>query len=183
MSAYRHGRSAVRTDGDYAGPERAVSPSGYEPSAARSGRRGSLAAAAALLIPGDLASFLTGLAIVLKTSYRTSQAGYGTAAASYAYHRNITAWRWSSLVLGVIIVVTGVLVLLREARARWLSVVLAVISAGGTFMFLPFYPYWSLVVIALDVFVVWALAAGATAPRSVITGRSAPWPAWPPWPC
>jgi hypothetical protein len=37
--------------------------------------------------------------------------------------------------------------------------VLALISAIVTFGFLPYYPLWALIIIALDVAVVWAVAA------------------------
>jgi hypothetical protein len=36
--------------------------------------------------------------------------------------------------------------------------VLALISAAGFFLFLPFYPFWSVIIIALDGFIIWALA-------------------------
>lgn len=31
------------------------------------------------------------------------------------------------------------------------------ISGLGSFLFLPFYPFWSILVIAVDVFIIWAL--------------------------
>jgi hypothetical protein len=34
-----------------------------------------------------------------------------------------------------------------------------VLSAIASFAFIPYYPIWSLLIIALDVFVIWALAA------------------------
>ena len=57
------------------------------------------------------------------------------------------------------------LVPLSEATAyglRWAIVVgitLAVLSAIANFMFIPHHPVWALLVIALDVFVIWAIAA------------------------
>jgi hypothetical protein len=39
------------------------------------------------------------------------------------------------------------------------GIILAVLSAIANFLFIPYYPFWALTVIALDVFVVWALAA------------------------
>jgi hypothetical protein len=33
----------------------------------------------------------------------------------------------------------------------------AVLSMIANFLFLPYYPVWSLLIIALDVFVIWAL--------------------------
>ena len=43
--------------------------------------------------------------------------------------------------------------------ARILGIALAVVSAIANFMFIPYYPFWSIAIIALDVFVIWALAA------------------------
>ena len=42
--------------------------------------------------------------------------------------------------------------------ARWAGMALAVLGGLGTFLFLPIYPFWSIVVIAVDVFIIWALA-------------------------
>jgi hypothetical protein len=36
---------------------------------------------------------------------------------------------------------------------------MAVVSGLASFAWLPYYPVWALVVIALDVFVIWALTA------------------------
>ena len=38
------------------------------------------------------------------------------------------------------------------------GIILAGLSALGNFMFIPYYPFWSLLIIALDVLVIWALA-------------------------
>ena len=42
---------------------------------------------------------------------------------------------------------------------RTIGVVLAALSALANFAFIPYYPIWSLVIIALDFFVIWALVA------------------------
>ena len=43
--------------------------------------------------------------------------------------------------------------------ARTVAIVLAVVSAIANFLFIPDYPFWSLLIITLDVFVIWAVAA------------------------
>jgi hypothetical protein len=43
--------------------------------------------------------------------------------------------------------------------ARVVGITLAVLSAIANLMFIPHHPVWALLVIALDVFVIWALAA------------------------
>jgi hypothetical protein len=64
------------------------------------------------------------------------------------------------LVLGAVIFAAGVCVLLGMTWARVLGIVLAVFVAIANFLFLPFYPIWSIIVIALSVFIIWSLATG-----------------------
>ena len=42
--------------------------------------------------------------------------------------------------------------------ARIVGITLAALSAFANFFFIPFYPFWSLMVITLDILVIWALA-------------------------
>jgi hypothetical protein len=44
--------------------------------------------------------------------------------------------------------------------------VLAIFSAIANFFFIPYYPVWSIILIAIDVFVVWALARVVDSPAS-----------------
>jgi hypothetical protein len=43
--------------------------------------------------------------------------------------------------------------------ARAVGVTLATLSAIASFMTLPYYPIWSVIGIAVDVFIIWALVA------------------------
>jgi hypothetical protein len=110
-----------------------------------------------LLILGGFWSFLVGLAVLVRKSYFTSLPNYSSIS-HYAYHWNLTGWGWANLILGILVVAAGVCVLLGQAWARWTGLVLAVISAIGSFLFIPYHPFWSILVIAVDVFIVWALA-------------------------
>ena len=53
---------------------------------------------------------------------------------------DITTWGWIHLVVGA-------------------GVAVAALSAVLNFMWMPYYPLWSMLIIALDVFVIWALIA------------------------
>ena len=46
-----------------------------------------------------------------------------------------------------------------QLLAGLVAITLAVLSATANFLFIPYYPFWSLLIIALDVFVIWAIAA------------------------
>jgi len=67
---------------------------------------------------------------------------------------------WTHLILGAVVFAAGVCLLLGMTCARVVGIVLAVISGIANFLFLPYYPLWAIVVIAIDVFIIWALASG-----------------------
>jgi hypothetical protein len=77
---------------------------------------------------------------------------------NYVFHFDLTTWGWIQLLIGILVAGTGVALIARQRWALIAGVVLAMLSALANFMFLPYYPLWSLVIIALDVAVAWALA-------------------------
>jgi hypothetical protein len=70
-----------------------------------------------------------------------------------------TTWGFVHLVLGVLAIAAGAGILAGQAWARVTGVVLAVISALVSIAFLAAYPLWSMLIIALDVLVIYALIA------------------------
>lgn len=76
---------------------------------------------------------------------------------NYVFQLDLTTWGWVHLVLGVVMVVAGCGVLAKQTWAVVAGIVLCVLSALANFTFIPHYPIWSLVIIALDVLVIWAL--------------------------
>lgn len=77
---------------------------------------------------------------------------------NYAYQIDVTGWGWIHLIVGIFVVLAGVYVLSGRLWARIVGITIAVLSALANFFFIPYYPFWSLLIIALDVFVIWALA-------------------------
>jgi hypothetical protein len=68
-----------------------------------------------------------------------------------------TAWGWVHLLLGILVAAAGLGALVGQTWARVVGVVMASVSAIVHFAFLAAYPFWSTIVIALDVFVIYAL--------------------------
>ncbi len=66
-------------------------------------------------------------------------------------------WGWTHLVLGVLLIALGYAVLAAKRWARFTAAGLAGVSAIVNFLFLPAYPVWAVIVIALDLIVVFAL--------------------------
>ena len=65
---------------------------------------------------------------------------------------------WILLVLGVIAAFTGWGILSGAAWARVAGIALASLSLIAQFLFLPYAPVWSVIMMAIDVFVIWSLA-------------------------
>jgi hypothetical protein len=76
----------------------------------------------------------------------------------YVYKINLTGWGVILLCLGAVAVVTGAFILKGAAWARMTGIFLASLSMIAQFLFLPYAPFWSVIMIGLDFFVIWALA-------------------------
>jgi hypothetical protein len=78
---------------------------------------------------------------------------------NYLYEFDATTWGWIHLVIGLIVAFAGWGLLSGRTWARLVAITLAALSATANFLFIPYYPFWSLLIIALDIFVIWALVA------------------------
>lgn len=144
---------------------------GYEPGQAPSteyyppaGRRGErehrlavltfTAAAGTLMILSGLWSIAVGIA-----SLSSLHVYVATPAPGYTYRWSLTGWGWGEIGLGILFFAAGVCVFLGMAWARYFGALLAVVSGVASFMFIPFQPFWSIVMIVLNAFIIWALLA------------------------
>jgi len=72
---------------------------------------------------------------------------------------DVSEWGWVHIILGAIVLLSGIGVFSGNILARTVGVIVASISLVANFFFLPVYPIWSLIVITIDVLVIWALTA------------------------
>ncbi|MGE3289470.1 MAG: hypothetical protein AB7J32_25690 [Pseudonocardia sp.] len=82
----------------------------------------------------------------------------------YIYQFDLTGWGWIHLILGIVVAAAGIGVLKGMTWGRVVGIVVASISLIVNFLFLPHYPLWSILIIALDVAIIWALATYARDP-------------------
>ncbi|KJK48975.1 DUF7144 family membrane protein [Streptomyces sp. NRRL F-4428] len=75
----------------------------------------------------------------------------------YAYEFDLTGWGWIHLVLGVVVFCAGLAVIRGALWARIVGLALAGLSMVASFMWLPYTPFWALVLLAVDTLIVWAL--------------------------
>ena len=74
-----------------------------------------------------------------------------------AVHVDYTAWGWVHLILGVVLALAGVSLLAGRMWARIVAVLAALGSALVNVAFLAALPVWSMIMIAFDVIIIWAV--------------------------
>jgi len=112
--------------------------------------------AAVLMVLGGLLNLLQGIAAIAKDDVFVTTG-------DYVFRFSLTGWGWVHLFLGIVILLAGIALFTGAVWARVVGVALAGLGLVSNFLWLPYHPFWSIVLIALDVFVIWALCA---APRS-----------------
>jgi hypothetical protein len=75
----------------------------------------------------------------------------------YIFQFDVTTWGWIHLIIGLVVLLSGFGIFSGNVAARTVGVLVAAISGVAAFMWLPWYPVWAIVIIALDVAVIWAL--------------------------
>jgi hypothetical protein len=93
---------------------------------------------------------LQGLAALLQDSFFV-------VSDDYAFEIDVTAWAWTHLIVGSIVLLAGFFVFTGALWARIIGIVLAVISAVVNFFYIPYYPFWSILIIAVCIVAIWGL--------------------------
>jgi hypothetical protein len=75
----------------------------------------------------------------------------------YIFTFDLTTWGWIQIILGVVVLAAGVGVITGQLWGRVVGITIAALTMLANFAFIPYYPIWSLTIIALNVFVIWAL--------------------------
>ena len=75
----------------------------------------------------------------------------------YIFQFDVTTWGWIHLLLGILAALAGVFLFGGAVWARTVGVIVAVLWALIAFAWLPWYPVWAILLIAVSVFVIWAL--------------------------
>src|SRR5215207_9684669 len=111
---------------------------------------GAIAFAAALLTLIGIFQAIAGLVAIFDDSFYV-------VTRNYTFDLDVTAWGWIHLLIGLLILGTGVGLFGRQTWAGVTAIMLAMLSALANFFFIPYYPIWSLLLIGLDIWVIWAL--------------------------
>lgn len=103
-----------------------------------------------MAVVGCFAIFEGFVALVAPTTFVATAAG--------VLVLNFTAWGWLHIILGALLLVTGLaLVGAAPGWARALGIIVVAINMIVQLAFLPSYPIWSIIVIVLDMIILYAL--------------------------
>ena len=108
--------------------------------------------AAIMMIVLGIFGVFEGLAAIVKS-------GFYHVPPNYYISVNAKGWGWIHLIISIIVVLAGFALFQGALWARVVGIIMASLSAIANFLFIPFYPVWSLLIIAIDIIVIWALIA------------------------
>jgi hypothetical protein len=83
--------------------------------------------------------------------------GFYVTSGNLVVNVNYNVWGTVHLLLGVLLILTGAGVLTGNLAARTIGVILAGLSALANLLFIEAYPFWSIIIITVDVLVIYAL--------------------------
>jgi len=110
-----------------------------------------IAAAVMLLLSGAW-NFLEGLAALVGGG-----GAFFTTLPTYVYNLSVSGWGWFHLGVGIAVFIAGAALFMDRLWARAAGVALAAVSALVNFITIPYLSTWSVVIMALDIIVIWAL--------------------------
>lgn len=111
---------------------------------------GSVLAAVMMMVLGFW-QVVTGVAAISGDGIFTSPTGYFADV-------DLSRWGWAHLVSGVVVAIAGGFVLTGRMWARVVGMFVAMVIALLNFAFIPYYPLWAILCVALGIGVIWALA-------------------------
>ncbi|MGC5246727.1 DUF7144 family membrane protein [Gordonia sp. DT219] len=108
--------------------------------------------AAALLFVAGVISILAGISALNKDTLLVLND-------DYVFKLDLTSWGWIHLIIGILaVIIAGGLVVAAD-WARVAAIIIAALSIITQFLWLPYYPAWAILIIAIDVIVIWAVAS------------------------
>jgi hypothetical protein len=108
--------------------------------------------AAVLMMVSGAWNILEGIAAMLRGTFTV-------VLPNYVYTLSSFGWGLFHLILGAVVFVVGAALFTDKMWARAAGVAVAALSAVINFLFIPYSPLWSIVLIAIDIVVIWALLA------------------------
>ena len=71
----------------------------------------------------------------------------------------LSTWGWVMLILGALQMAAAVSIIAGGSYGRWFGIATASLNAIAALLSIPAYPFWSLAIFAVDVLIIYGLAA------------------------
>jgi hypothetical protein len=107
--------------------------------------------ASVLLVITGIFNLIYGIAAIANSHVLVANAHY--------VFGNLRTWGWITLIIGVLQLLAAAGVVAGNQLARWFAVAVLGLNAIDMMFFIPAYPLWSLVIIAVDVVALYGLCA------------------------
>jgi uncharacterized membrane protein len=107
--------------------------------------------AGSLMLMVGIFQFIQGLVALVEDEFYVR-------VSDYTFKFDVTTWGWIHLILGAVVALAGLFIFSGNVAARAVGIFLAVLAAIANFLWIPYYPIWSILIIALCVFVIWGLS-------------------------
>ncbi|MFE9925614.1 hypothetical protein ACFYQA_29815 [Streptomyces sp. NPDC005774] len=118
--------------------------------------------------------FLVGLLDLLRGIMAIAEDDVFVTTPHYVFEFDLTGWGWIHLVLGVIAVIVSIGLLRTATWARVTGVAIAGLVIIANFLSMPYYPLWSIVMITISGFIIWALCVVERGNLSDLSGERTP---------
>jgi hypothetical protein len=116
--------------------------------------------AGALMLTSALLTFLVGVFALAADDLVVSGPGY-------EYTVQITGWGWANILTGLVLAAAAIALFVGAQWSRALAIVVTGLAVVVTFLWMPYYPTGSIVLIALDVVIIWGIATWTTSRETV----------------
>lgn len=77
----------------------------------------------------------------------------------YIFKFDLTTWGWIHLLVGILVVFAGFALFSGKVWARTVGVIIAVLAGLVAFSWIPYYPIWGILFIAISIAIIWSLTA------------------------
>lgn len=101
--------------------------------------------------------FLVGLLDIFRGIMAIAEDDIFLTTRNYVFKYDLTGWGWIHLALGVVAMIVSIGLLRTATWARVTGVAIAGLVIIANFLSMPYYPVWSVVMITISCFIIWAL--------------------------
>jgi hypothetical protein len=116
-------------------------------------------AAGALMLTSAILTFLIGVFALAADDLVVAGPGY-------EYTFQMTGWGWANILTGMVLAAVAIALLASAQWARAAAIIVTCLAIVVTFLWMPYYPTGSIVLIALDAVVIWGVATWNTAGKT-----------------